>query len=197
MGAASSTDGSGGSIHDPRSTIHRASGFLRVGNPAQSVVFVIDGSQSMGLDGLFESAKRELVASIDALPEATRFQVIVYNRSAGPLRINGHTDLVPATDANKLAAAELIRKLEPEGSTDHVRALQQAMILRPEMILFVTDADGLRGDQVHALTVLNHGRAAINTIELNGGRRKGQQSPLQILAEQNRGDFRTARAIEK
>jgi hypothetical protein len=146
----------------------------------------------MGLDGLFDSAKRELIASIDALPDATCFQVIVYNRSAGSLRINGHTELVPATAANKFAAAELIQKLRPEGSTDHVRALKQAMSLQPEMILFVTDADGLGGDQVHALTVLNHGRAAINTIELNGGRRRGL-SPLQILAEQNHGDFRTAR----
>ncbi len=171
-------------------------GFFKIAEEVRSVVFVIDGSMSMGLEGSFDAARRELLASIDALPETTRFQVIVYNRNAAPLRINGHTDLVLATDANKQAASDLIRKLDPEGDTNHVRALQQAMILQPDAIFFVTDADGLRADQVHALTVFNHGRSTIHAIELNAPRRQ-EQSPLQVLAEQNRGDFRIARPTNK
>ncbi len=171
-------------------------GFFKIAEEVRSVVFVIDGSMSMGLEGSFDAARRELLASIDALSETTRFQVIVYNRNAAPLRINGHTDLVLATDANKQAASDLIRKLDPEGDTNHVRALQQAMILQPDAIFFVTDADGLRADQVHALTVFNHGRSTIHAIELNAPRRR-EQSPLQVLAEQNRGDFRIAKPMDK
>ena len=122
--------------------------------------------------------------------------MIVYNKRAAPLRINGHVDLVAATPANKHAALALIRELDPDGATDHVHAMHEALVLHPEAIIFVTDADGLRADQVHALTVFNHGRSAIHTIELSPGRRR-EQSPLQILAEQNHGDFRVARAGEK
>jgi hypothetical protein len=174
-------------------------GLLRVPRPVQSVVFVVDGSSSMGNmgpGGSFERAKRELVTSIEALPATTRFQVIVYNRSASPLRINGHTDLVPATEPNKHAAFELIRQLDPEGSTNHFLAMQQAIILQPEAILFVTDGDGLRADQVRALTVLNRGRSSIDTFELTR-RPQSERSALQILAEQNHGDFRRASIEER
>ena len=170
--------------------------YFQVSDAVRSVVFVIDGSSSMGQEGSFDRARQELLFSIRALPATTSFQVIVYNRSAAPLVINGHTDLVPATDVNKAAAFALIAKLNPEGDTDHVRAMQQALILRPEAIYFVTDADGLRADQVHALTVFNHGHSTIHTIELNAGRRR-ERSPLQVLAEQNHGDFKSGSFIEK
>ena len=171
-------------------------GLFKVPDQVRSVVFVMDGSASMGEEGAFDSAKRELAASIQALPAITRFQVIVYNKRATPLRINGHVDLVPATPDNKRAALALVHELDCDGDTDHVHAMKEALVLQPEAIIFVTDADGLRADQVHALTVFNHGRSAIHTIELRPGRRR-DQSPLQILAEQNHGDFRVARAGEK
>jgi hypothetical protein len=174
-------------------------GLLRVPRPVQSVVFVVDGSSSMGNmgpGGSFERAKRELITSIEALPATTRFQVIVYNRSASPLRINGHTDLVPASEPNKRAAFELICQLDPEGSTNHFLAMQQAIILQPEAILFVTDGDGLRADQVRALTVLNRGRSSIDTFELTR-RPQRERSALQILAEQNHGGFRRASIEER
>src|SRR5262249_16880714 len=102
-------------------------GLLGSSREIQSVVFVVDGSSSMGVDGSFEKGKREVIASIDALSPGTRFQVIVYNRSAEPLNINGHLTLVLATPDNKQAAYALIRRLDPEGSTDHVKALRQAL----------------------------------------------------------------------
>ncbi len=173
-------------------------GLLRAARPVESVVFVVDGSSSMGNigpGGSFERAKQELVTSINVLPKTTRFQVIVYNRSASPLRINGHTSLVVATEENKRAACELIRQLDPEGSTNHFLAMQQAINLQPEAILFVTDGDGLRADQVRALTVLNRGHSSIDTFELTR-RPQRERSALQILAEQNHGDFRRA-AIEE
>ncbi|CAN5566271.1 hypothetical protein BH10PLA2_BH10PLA2_23610 [soil metagenome] len=174
-------------------------GLLRVPREVQSVVFVVDGSSSrgsVGPGGSFERAKRERINSIDVLPATTRFQVIVYNRSANALQINGQTGLVLATEENKRTAAQLIRELDPEGSTNHVLALQQAISLQPEAILFVTDGDGLRADQVRALTSLNKGRSSIDTFELTHGRQR-ERSPLQILAEQNHGGFRRASIEER
>ena len=183
--AASGASGGGGSMCKV--------GFFQIASLAQSVVFVVDRSASMGPTGCFSAAKNELLAAIQALPATSRFQVIVYNRVPTTLRINGHMDLVNATEANKEAAAQCITELRTEGATDHIRALQAALLLRPDAIYFVTDADDLRADQVHALTVLNHGRSTIHAIEFAGDRRRPERSLLQVLAEQNQGQFRSVR----
>ena len=170
-------------------------GIFDLATVAESVVFVVDRSASMGPSGSFSAAKHELLAAITALPPTTRFQVIVYNRAPTTLRINGHVDLVPATEANKEAATQCLAELGTEGATDHVRALQAALQLRPDAIYFVTDADDLRADQVRALTVLNHGRSSIHAIEFAGERRQRERSLLQVLAEQNQGQFRSVRSL--
>ena len=157
---------------------------------AQSVVYVIDCSGSMGAAGRLALARRELLASLERLPETVRFQIIPYNRRAEPLRINGHSGLVPATPENKQAAAARLEAIVPEGSTEHQAALQQALLLGAEAIYFLTDADDLRPDQVHALTRLNHGRTSIHAIELTAAHRDAHAMPLHVLAKENHGEYR-------
>jgi len=50
---------------------------------------VIDRSISMATSGALSRAKRELVASLRALPADARFQVIVYSHFAQPLLPGG------------------------------------------------------------------------------------------------------------
>ncbi len=109
---------------------------------ARSVVYVIDRSGSMGQRGRLTLARRELEASLHSLPESTQFQIIAYNRQAEPLRLSGKSSLVPATPDNIQQAARLLDAMEPEGGTEHLPALQQAIRLRPDVIFFLTDADG-------------------------------------------------------
>jgi hypothetical protein len=164
--------------------------FFQVGIRAESVVYVIDRSSSMGLRGALELAKRELLVSLEKLPAQTRFQVIVYNRRAECLRIAGRTDLVAASVENKREVAALLQAVRPEGSTDPLPALRQALVLRPEVIFFLSDADDLNVRQVNALTQLNRGHTAIHTIELNTLHRNRDDQPLQMLARNNRGEYR-------
>ena len=157
---------------------------------AQSVVFVIDRSGSMGEAGRLALARRELAASLRRLPESTRFQVVAYNRRAETLRIAGRMDLVPATPANISEALLRFDTLTPEGGTDHLAALRQALLLQSEVVYFLTDADDLRPADVTALTQFNRRRTAIHVIELTLANRDRDEMPMHVLARSNQGSYR-------
>ncbi len=165
--------------------------FFNVETEGQSIVYVIDRSASMGLDGSYEAAKRELMASLSQLPDSARFQVIVYNRTAEPLLIDGRAELARATSENKRRVDVLLRNLYAEGGTEHVRALRRALALHAEVVFFFTDADNLRAEQVRMVTLANHGGSVIHAIELNSGKAGNNPHPLRLLAEQNHGIYRT------
>jgi hypothetical protein len=186
--AATPADGSGGLT--PSTPLNATTTFFQLATQAQSVVYVFDRSGSMGMAGRLNQARRELLASLERLPATARFQVIPYNRVAEPLRIAGHSDLVPATIENKRQAALLLEGLVPEGGTEYLTALKRALLLQPEVIYFVTDADDLHPDQVRALTLLNHGRTVIHTIELTASHREAPGTGLQVLAHENGGQYR-------
>jgi hypothetical protein len=164
-------------------------GFFQVAAQGTSLVYVLDCSSSMGLNGCFADARRELLASLERLPESAHFQVICYNRDAVPLSIGGRTDLVPAAPENKQAAAEALEAVRPAGGTCHLEALRQALALEPDVVFWVTDAADLTLEQVRVVTAWNHGRTAIHAIELGGNDPGGPDTPLSQLARYNRGTY--------
>lgn len=157
---------------------------------ARSVVFVIDRSVSMGLNGALAHVKRELMASLDRLPSDVRFQVIFYNRSAQPLILGGAVNMALATLANRAAVAQQLDALLAEGATEHLPALSLALSYDADVIYFLTDADDLRPEQVRQVTQMNRGRAVIHTIELTTANAGRLDMPLQTLARENRGTYR-------
>ena len=165
--------------------------FFHIATQGKAIVYVIDRSASMGLNGALATAKRELLASLERLPSSSRFQIIAYNRSAEPLRINGESGLVSATPENKRCVALFLEDMEAEGSTDHLPALRRALALGPDVIFFLTDADDLRSEQIRAITSLNHGRSIIHAIDL--GRPLGAHGglPLYALALDNGGRYQS------
>jgi len=183
-------DATGGLTSPARPDGGATTTFFNVPTQAQSVVYVFDRSGSMGMAGRLAQARRELLASLERLPPTVRFQIIPFNRVAEPLRIAGRSDLVPATDGNKQQAALLLEGLVAEGGTEHLPALKQALLLQPEVIYFLTDADDLHPDQVRALTCLNHGRTTIHAIELTASHCDAPETPLHLLARQNGGQYR-------
>jgi hypothetical protein len=166
-----------------------AQGLLRVPGGARSVVYVIDRSGSMGQQGRLTLARRELTDSLQKLSETTRFQVIAFNRRPEALRIAGSIALAPATAENIQQAIADVQALIPEGGTEHFPALKQALVLHPEVIYFLTDADDLRPEDVRTLTQLNGGKTAIHTIELNLANREREDMPMHRLAHANRGRY--------
>jgi hypothetical protein len=169
----------------------RTTSFFQIHTNAMTIVYVIDRSMSMGLHGLLEAAKKELLLSLEQLPESARFQVVVYNRQAWPLPIHGQTALAAATPANKREVARFLGTLFAEGSTDHVHAIREALRLQPDVIFVLTDADELKPEQVRQLTALNHGQTTIHTVQLVTRPGRNQRSTLDTLAGLNQGLFRS------
>jgi hypothetical protein len=154
------------------------------------VVFVLDRSMSMAQFGALDAARAELLACLRALPATTRFQVIPYNGFAQPLRVGSETGLLRADAATLKQVSRLLAELRPSGGTDHPRALRCGLMLHPDVLFFLTDADDLSLSEVGELTRLNQGRTAIHVIELNGRLTTRPDDPLRRLAESNRGDYR-------
>jgi hypothetical protein len=172
----------GGGTPSGPAVAHGPATFFQLPVRGQSVVFLIDRSSSMGFNGGLSAAKREAAASLAALPETSRFQVIVYNRD--PVCIGGHQELLPASAGNVEAALQVLDAVGAVGGTNHVEALRCALRLEPDVLFLVTDADDLTRDQVRLLTQLNRGRTIIHTL---GWGQSSSNTTLRLLAEQNGG----------
>ncbi len=166
---------------------HETTAFFRIATQAKAIVYVVDRSGSMGVDGRLDTAKRELLKSLEHLTSSARFQVITYNRHAESLRIDGQYGLTFATAEHKRSVAHLLENIHAEGGTDHAGALKRALALSPEVIFFLTDADDLRADDILNISLLNHGRTVIHAI----GFGRGGNGTLNILAQTNQGIYRT------
>jgi hypothetical protein len=162
--------------------------FFAIGTQARRVVYVIDRSASMGPGGLLAAAVGELCASLERLPTATRFQIVVYHDQP-ELLLAGRAELVAASLDNTARAARLLKELRAEGGTNHLQALRLALSLAPEVVYLLTDADDLSDADRSAVTRINRGRAVIHTIELNLANRNRADMPLQVLARENRGRY--------
>jgi von Willebrand factor type A domain len=106
----------------------------------KSVVYILDRSTSMGLTReTFDGARAALLASVQALPDDGRFQVIAYNGQAVRL-LPGRELLkkVPESEGQLIAALQL---LKPEGDSHHDVALRAALALGGDYLVFITDAD--------------------------------------------------------
>lgn len=163
---------------------------------ARSVVYVVDRSLSMGVSGALDRARRELLAGLDRLPTSTRVQVIFYNRQAAPLHVRGQFGLLPWNDATRAAVTQAVASLQASGSTDHGNALRQGLLLRPDVLYLVTDADDLQPEEVRKATLFNGNRTTIHAVELNAHRNDRIDGPLRRLAALNRGTYRCVPPVE-
>jgi hypothetical protein len=162
---------------------------------ARSVVFVVDRSLSMGLNGALARARQEVLASLSQLSPETSFQVVFYNGQAEVLRIDGRCGFLTRDVETLRAVGQEIQHIVAAGPTDHVRALKTGLSLRPEVLFFVTDADDLTDQQVRELTRLNAHRTAIHAVELSR-RRPDADGPLQRLVRENGGTHRQVSPVD-
>lgn len=185
----SGTTGSRNENRTENGNIGHGGGLFPLPATAASVVYVLDRSVSMGEYRKLDFARQELIASLRRLPPTVRFQVIDYNDHTDVLVFDGRTDLVPAEPANVVKAVSFLQRLEAAGNTNHAAALRQGLILHPDVLYFLTDADDLRPEEINALTQRNRS-TVIHTIELTWHRFFRSEGPLALLARDNRGTFR-------
>jgi tetratricopeptide (TPR) repeat protein len=124
------------------------------------------------------------------LASTQQFQVIFYNHDVTVF--NPNPGLAPrlmfADDGTKDLAEQFIRALPATGGTEHVEALRRALLLGPDVIFFLTDAEDpqLTARQLEQLRRLNRG-SVIHAIEFGTGPPSGGDNFLMRLARQNNG----------
>jgi hypothetical protein len=160
---------------------------FQVAATGHSVVYVIDRSGSMRMK--LSRASAELLTSLQQLPLDLQFQVVAYNHQP-PHCLVGPDRLLPAQPEIVAQFVQALDALLPSGSTNHVAALQCALVLNPEAIYLVTDADDLTVKDVQKVSNWNRGRTAIHVIEMASHRTPQLDGPLMQLASNNRGTYR-------
>lgn len=106
----------GGSGAGPRSN------FFGSGGNAYNIVYVVDRSGSM-LDSM-DLVRRELLRSVSELADTQSFHIVFLGEGT-PLE-NPPRRLVPATRENKLEAAQYLKTIQAQGSTQSIPALRRA-----------------------------------------------------------------------
>lgn len=157
-------------------------------------VYVFDRSASMGNGPLspLNSAKNELLASIETLGETHQFQIIFYNEHATMFPLAGaHGRLVFGNEPNKKSAERFVRGIIADGGTSHEEALEMALSMYPDVIYFLTDADqpALSPNRLFQIQRRNGGRTSINTIEFGLGPGGQRDNFLVQLARENGGAY--------
>jgi hypothetical protein len=166
-----------------------ATSFFQVQARGRRIVYVLDGSASMG-NGAWAAAARELQESLNKLPAGARFQVIIYSSNPQYLLPRYFRRWLEPTPAILSEAAAALARQVPEGRTEHGPALQEALGLGPDVVFFLTDADDLTAEHLRLVQRHNRTGAIVNTIELNRLSRRPAEMPLQLLAKENGGVYR-------
>jgi len=136
-----------------------------------------------------EAAKAELLKSLKDLDRRHRFHIVFYNNEPwlfdpgqSPSR------MVVASRENKLRASLFVHSVYGHGNTDHIKPLEMALRMKPDVIFLLTDGeakDDPTNFELARLQKLNDGATRINVIQFCYTMRTG--SSLVRLANENGG----------
>lgn len=153
-------------------------------------VYVFDRSKSMEGYGSrpLLAARKALLQSLASLTEKNQFQILFYNDGLQLFKPDQLGDLHYATEELKGLATRFVNSVRGDGGTDHINALKQALLLRPDVIFFLTDAEGgFSAVELRELNQLNRSAAVINAIEF--GEFRGRDRSLETLTRENGGQY--------
>ncbi len=166
---------------------------LGIEGKGSKFVYVFDHSGSMGSPGNkpLDRAKKELLASIDALTDVQQFYIIFYNQDQKVFRIDPTGGrLIFGTDTNKRLAKNFIDSIKAEGATRHADALALALKMHPDVIFLLTDGDppdDLTKDELARIERLNGNGTVIDVIQISPPPGEGQGNRLETLAKRSGG----------
>jgi hypothetical protein len=162
------------------------SGFYGLGSEGQSLVYILDCSDSMNENGKFKRATAELIRTLESLSYNQKFFVIFFNNGAYPMDADGP---IEATAEHVEDLKNWLRYVTPGGGTDPMPALDYAISLQPDAIFLLSDGefDPLVIDDVR---LQNHGKTKpipINTVSFYSREAVGL---MKTIARQSGGKFR-------
>ena len=160
----------------------RRANFYGVRSVAQTVVFVVDCSGSMGQGDRLERAKRELRRSVADMQFPQQFLVIFYNDE--PIPMPGAA-LKSAEAASREQLLNWLRTIGPDGGTDPRSALRMAIRLKPDAIYLLSDGAFPEGTAEN-VAARNDRKVPIHCIDLTGG---AAGDHLQRIARDSGGQY--------
>lgn len=185
-GAGGSGGGSGGGFGDG----HGAGigpGFFGTQGEGRTFIYIVDMSGSMG-GKRFQRAIAELNRSINRLKPHQEFYVYFFNDSTKPLFDKYPTRLLIATPANKGRATRWISSRRPNGLTNPMFALEQALAFKPDVIFLLTDGELENAADVRdMLRKRNQHGTTIHTIAFESSE---GSATLEAIAKENKGVYR-------
>lgn len=151
----------------------------------KTIVYAIDRSSSMGIDGLLASAAQAIKDSLEQLDPDARFQIVAYN--GGAISVSA-TPLL-ANDANIKRANRWLDELIAEGSSNHVSGLRESLAHHPDALFLLTDADDFDGKDVRTIRPLFRERVYL-IVAILGTRSSSDESFLERLVAELNGSVR-------
>lgn len=159
-------------------------------------VYVFDRSGSMnGYTGLpMSNAKNELIKSLQSLGRLHQFQLIFYNQTPMAYgQLAGKMGMLSGTEENKQSAIGYVRRMVPEGGTEHLGALHMALAMNADVIFFLTDADEPRMSARDLRDLADRSERSgtvIHTIQFGTGSSESSDSWIAELARATGGKYR-------
>ena len=157
-------------------------GVFGLADEGTDFVYVFDRSESMNSVLTFTSegqavfsitpldaAKAELLKSLKDLKANNHFGMVFYNHSPWLFTLGRKAHgMIAATSTNKSRAAAFVASMYGQGKTFHLKPLEIALTMRPDVIFLMTDGeekDDPTPEQLAQLKRLNDGRTKINVVQ--------------------------------
>lgn len=125
---------------DPATTV-----VFGVQGTGSRIVYVIDCSASMASDGgiALDAVRREVAASLDHLHKGNAFAILSYSnvveRFPGGTGEKGFAECIP----DKVRRAkDRLERLTAAGNATHAKAIQEALVMKPDVVFVITDSHG-------------------------------------------------------
>jgi hypothetical protein len=179
--------GDGKDAHSGRGSLWGSeSGFYGLGSEGQSLVYIVDCSDSMNENGKFKHATAELLRTLENLSSYQKFFVIFFNNGAYPMDADGPVD---ATYDHVQDLRRWMSYVVPGGGTDPMPALTYALSLKPDAIFLLSDGefDPLVIDDLRAQNTVKEKPIPINTVSFYSREAIGI---MKTIARQSGGKFR-------
>jgi VWA domain-containing protein len=161
-------------------------GFFGLGSEGQSLVYVVDCSDSMNEDGKFTRTAIELLRALEYLSDKQKYFVIFFNDGAFPMDADGP---VFATTEHVERTRDWVKLVTPGGGTRPLPALQYALSMHPDAIYFLSDGqfDPSVITELRAQNRGGYGKIPIHTISFVN---RDTIGIMKTIARQSGGKFR-------
>ncbi len=193
----SGTQATGSGSLSPSSPSAEKITFCGVEGGGNHFVYLVDSSKSMG--AAFESARGELLHSIEALKPHQRFYVVFFDANPDYMRLSrlDEDDLQSAlaTPENKRALRAWASGIKMDSGKAPYEPLEFALELRPDVIFLLSDGEFPAGieqllqdaNRVENLFGDQQIKSIVHTI---GYYSRQGESRMRAIAEQNQGQYR-------